>query len=252
MHYYKRNLGDYAKKAGRLSMLQHGSYTLLIDACYDREKFPTMEEAIEWAWASTPEEVQAVQFVLGKFFTLENGVYVQNRIKQELEEFHAKSAINTRIAIERETKRAENRTKRARVDHEPPPNQEPLTINQNKTIGNVTVAVLLADGCSEAHANELLSIRKKKRAPLTKLAWNGIKSEIKKAGMSLDDGIGTMSARGWQSFESAWVDSSKSQLSNVVPTQPRNCVVCKATASKQIGSYWYCPKHDQYSPMEAA
>ena len=46
MHYYKRNLGDYAKKAGRLSMLQHGSYTLLIDACYDREQFPTLEEAI--------------------------------------------------------------------------------------------------------------------------------------------------------------------------------------------------------------
>ena len=42
MHYYKRNLGDYAKKAGRLSMLEHGSYTLLIDACYDRERFPTI------------------------------------------------------------------------------------------------------------------------------------------------------------------------------------------------------------------
>ena len=82
MHYYKRNLGDYAKKAGRLTMLQHGSYTLLIDACYDREKFPTMDEAIEWAWASTPDEVQAVQFVLSKFFTLENGVYVQNGLQR--------------------------------------------------------------------------------------------------------------------------------------------------------------------------
>ena len=87
MHYYKRNLGDYAKKAGRLTMLQHGSYTLLIDACYDREKFPTMDEAIEWAWASTPDEVQAVQFVLSKFFTLENGVYVQKRIAEELAEY---------------------------------------------------------------------------------------------------------------------------------------------------------------------
>jgi len=60
MHYYKRNLGDYAKKAGRLSMLQHGSYTLLIDACYDRETFPTLEEAIEWTWASTQEEIDAL------------------------------------------------------------------------------------------------------------------------------------------------------------------------------------------------
>ena len=76
MHYYKRNLGDYAKKAGRLSMLQHGSYTLLIDACYDREQFPTLEDAIEWTWASSKEEVEAVEFVLKRFFELEEGIYV--------------------------------------------------------------------------------------------------------------------------------------------------------------------------------
>ncbi len=57
MHYYKKNIGDYHKKAGRLTMLQHGAYTLLMDSCYDREEFPTLEQAIEWVWASTTEEV---------------------------------------------------------------------------------------------------------------------------------------------------------------------------------------------------
>jgi len=130
MHYYKRNIGDYAKKAGRLSMLQHGSYTLLIDSCYDREQFPTRDEAIEWTWASSTAEVEAVDFVLRKFFTLEGGVYVQKRIQEEIAEYHAKSATNTRIAIERETKRAANSTKRAPDVHEAPPNHKPLTINQ--------------------------------------------------------------------------------------------------------------------------
>jgi len=55
MHYYKRNLGDYAKKAGRLTMLQHGAYTLLIDSCYDREVFPTLEQALEWTWHGSVE-----------------------------------------------------------------------------------------------------------------------------------------------------------------------------------------------------
>ena len=82
MHYYKKNIGDYAKKTGRLTMLQHGSYTLLLDACYDRETFPTLEEALEWTWASSTEEIEAVTFVLKKFFVLENGVYVQNRIRE--------------------------------------------------------------------------------------------------------------------------------------------------------------------------
>lgn len=140
MHYYKRNLGDYAKKAGRLSMLQHGAYTLLIDACYDREQFPTIEEAIDWAWASSAAEIEAVEFVLRKFFVLEDGRYVQKRIQEEVDAYHAVAETNARIARERETKRAEKSTKRARgvneaprKEHEAPPNQEPLTNNQEPT-----------------------------------------------------------------------------------------------------------------------
>ena len=81
MHYYKRNLGDYAKKTGRLTMLQHGAYTLLIDSCYDREIFPTLEQALEWTWASTEAEIDAVKFVLSRFFVLDiQGTYIQDRI----------------------------------------------------------------------------------------------------------------------------------------------------------------------------
>jgi uncharacterized protein YdaU (DUF1376 family) len=142
MHYYKRNLGDYAKKTGRLSILQHGVYNLLIDCCYDREQFPTIEEAIEWTWASSKEEVEAVEFVLRRFFTLEDGRYVQKRIAEEIAEYRAKAETNRRVSIARE------QAKRARVDHEscsedhesctsrspvvakPQPNQEPRTSNQ--------------------------------------------------------------------------------------------------------------------------
>lgn len=131
MHYYKRNLGDYAKKCGRLTMLQHGSYTLLMDACYDREAFPTLEQAIEWTWASTEAEVEAVKFVLSRFFTLDkDGCYVQDRILQELLHYHKNADTNKRIAEEREAKRRGKSTNRAQAVDEAPPNQEPLTINQ--------------------------------------------------------------------------------------------------------------------------
>lgn len=133
MHYYKRNLGDYAKKAGRLSMLEHGSYTLLIDACYDREQFPALDEALDWCWARSDAEIEAVKFVLSKFFALDGGVYVQKRIQEELAGYHAKAEKNKEIATEREN----NRKEKARTVHEPspqeheaPPNHKPLTINQ--------------------------------------------------------------------------------------------------------------------------
>lgn len=88
MHYYERNIGDYHRKAGRLNILQHGVYNLLIDSCYDRERFPTLEEAIDWVWAETEEEIEAVKFVLKKFFKLnDDGQYVQTHIEEDLNQY---------------------------------------------------------------------------------------------------------------------------------------------------------------------
>lgn len=138
MHYYKRNIGDYHKKAGRLSMLEHGAYTLLIDACYDRERFPTEDDAIDWCWARSEEEVTAVRFVLSKFFTLDGGVYVQQRISEEVGAYKEMAIKNKEIAENREKAKKEgknaNITKRAPVVNEPPPNQEPLTNNQEPEV----------------------------------------------------------------------------------------------------------------------
>ena len=158
MHYYQKNLGDYYKKAGRLSMLQHGAYTLLIDACYDRERFPTMGEAIEWSWASTTEEIEAVKFVLAKFFHLSDDNYVQSRVETELEKYKITGLINQLTAFSREARKKKRDLFAVACDelrgnikhdplskmhaawssviealvkqHETAPNQEPITNNQ--------------------------------------------------------------------------------------------------------------------------
>ncbi len=134
MHYFKRNIGDYHKKAGRLSMIEHGAYTLLLDACYDREKFPTREEAMDWCWARSEQEIAAVDFVLARFFDFIDGVFVQARIKEEIEAYNQKALKNKEIALAREEAR---RSKTSRYEHGScssgdvsPRNQEPLTTNQ--------------------------------------------------------------------------------------------------------------------------
>ena len=211
MHYYKRNLGDYAKKAGRLSMLQHGSYTLLIDACYDREQFPTLEEAIEWTWASTAEEIEAVSFVLRKFFVLENGVYVQKRIQEELSEYRAKAATNKRIADERETLRKEKGTKRTRsVDDscgagdEAPPNHKPITINQEPIKEKKSASAPTIPELSDSLMADFLKVRKAKAAPLTETAIAGIRREADKAGLSMVEAITECVECNWQGFRADW------------------------------------------------
>lgn len=134
MNYYKRHIGDYHKKAGRLSMLEHGAYTLLLDACYDREKFPTKDEAIDWCWARSEEEIAAVEFVLSKFFTKDGEKYVQSTISENVASYHENAFKNKQIALEREEARRKKREQvvheQARSVHESPPNHKPLTNNQ--------------------------------------------------------------------------------------------------------------------------
>lgn len=164
MHYYKRNIGDYAKKAGRLSMLEHGAYTLLMDAIYDRESFPTLEDALDWVWARDDAEVAAVKFVLSKFFELQDdGRYVQNRIQEELNSYKAKAETNARIAKDREAKRrskheaSRNEHETCEETHEAPPNHKPLTNNQEPITSNQYIYTFDLD---YVNANLLKSGRK--------------------------------------------------------------------------------------------
>ena len=230
MHWYKKNIGDYHKKAGRLSMLEHGAYTLLMDSCYDRERFPTEDEAFDWCWARTDEEKAAVRFVLSKFFTLIDGKYVQLRIQEEVESYHQKAAKNADIARKRE----QNRTKRARTvdepspkQHEAPPNQEPITSNQepvtknkntpqaakaDKSARTVTQEQLVSVHAVDPQvAVDYLAIRKAKRAPLTATAFAKLQAEFDKAGLSVPDGIRLCAERGWQGFEAKWLDGKQSK-----------------------------------------
>ena len=226
MHWYKRNIGDYYKKAGRLSMQQHGAYTLLIDACYDREQFPTEEQAIEWVWASTEAEIEAVRFVLRKFFTEVDGVFVQSRISDELTDYRDKADKNRQIAIDREAKRRENRTSKHDTctgglhnEHESPPNQEPVTSNQeprannDKNQGSQKLDFSSWPGMpSEQLMSEWKQLRKRLKAGVTQTVINRTGKELHiavKAGFTVDQCFEQWVYKGWRGFEASWMMSQK-------------------------------------------
>lgn len=229
MHYYKRNIGDYAKKAGRLSMLEHGAYTLLMDAIYDRETFPTLEEALDWAWARGEAEVAAVKFVLNKFFELrEDGRYVQNRIQEELDSYKSKAETNARIAKEREEKRKYKHEPSRSVHeaceekHEPSPNHKPLTNNQEPVTNiNITadesaknpkpkritkkqkaINALIEMGVGEKYAQAV--IEKRKGAEFTELAIDEIKLQAEAVNLNFVQAIEFAAKQEWGSFRADW------------------------------------------------
>lgn len=90
MNYYERHLGDYAKDAGHLSMLEHGAYTLLLDRYYTTEQPIPADQAHRVCRARTREERAAVDAVLAEFFVLVSAAYGNGRADREITKMQAK------------------------------------------------------------------------------------------------------------------------------------------------------------------
>lgn len=72
MNFYKRYMADYAKKTARLTLAQHGAYTLLLDEMYATER-PLPAEYVELfriCRAMSKTEQDAVRQVVEQFFPI--------------------------------------------------------------------------------------------------------------------------------------------------------------------------------------
>ena len=90
MNYYERHLGDYAKDAGHLSMLEHGAYSLLLDRYYTTEQPIPEDQAHRVCRARSKEEKAAVDAVLAEFFVLAAGFWTNGRADREIDKMRAK------------------------------------------------------------------------------------------------------------------------------------------------------------------
>lgn len=84
MNFYKRHIGDYLKDTAHLSLLEHGVYTRLLDVYYTRESGIPDEQAARLIGARGREEVAALKIVLGEFFELVDGTWIQDRCEREI------------------------------------------------------------------------------------------------------------------------------------------------------------------------
>lgn len=100
MNYYEHHLGDYAKDAAHLSLVEDGAYRRLLDAYYTREQpLPgDVKLCCKLARANTKPERDAVGYVLNEFFELRDDGYHQSRADHEIERFRSKSEKAKRSA----------------------------------------------------------------------------------------------------------------------------------------------------------
>lgn len=68
----------------------------------------------------------------------------------------------------------------------------------------LTLSDLITEGVDKDHAAAWLRVRKEKRASLTQVAWDGLKTQASKAGISPGQAVHICAIKGWQSFDSTW------------------------------------------------
>jgi len=113
MNYWERHIGDYARDAGHLTMVEHGAYTILLDRYYATEAGIQADQAHRICRARTREEKAAVDAVLAEFFTLADGVWRNGRADREIER------MRVRVEAARSNGARGGRPKRI-----PPPTEE--------------------------------------------------------------------------------------------------------------------------------
>ena len=198
MHYFSFHISDYMSHTAHLSLMEDLAYRRSIDIYYLHEK-PLPEDASMVArLVRMPDHVPEVKTILEEYFTLELGKgWTLNRSDEEIQKY--KNRILASSKGGRSTALA--RSKSTSSGLEPTNNHKPIT-NNHKPIKET---LKRPRNVSKKTWEDFLLHRRNKKAPLTETALVGIKNEVKKTSISLEDALIMVQARGWQSFNSKWV-----------------------------------------------
>ena len=204
MHFYSFNIGDYMSHTMHLSPMEDLAYRRCMDIYYLHEK-PLPEDVKNVArLIRMMDHTHQVQIVLEEYFTLQLGKgWTLNRADEEIQKYQSKVEQSKRAAQASVQRRLNARL----TDVQPNKKQE--TLNKKQETYNKTLK--RPRNVSKKTWDDFLVHRKNKKAPLTETALKGIKNEVKKTSISLEDALVMCQARGWQSFKSDWI--SKEQKS---------------------------------------
>jgi len=203
MHFYSFNIGDYISHTKHLSDMEDLAYRRLLDLYYLHERTLNEDVSLVARKINMKDNVPEVRVVLEEFFKLEVGKgWINPRADEEIEKYQSK--IQSAIRAGKASALARSNASSTVVQ----PNKKQETINKKQeTYNNKTLK--RPRNVSKKTWDDFLVHRKNKKAPLTETALKGIKNEVKKTKMTLEDALVMCQARGWQSFKSDWVPESQ-------------------------------------------
>ena len=203
MHFYSFNIGDYISHTKHLSNMEDLAYRRLLDLYYLHERTLNEDVSIVARKINMRDNVPEVEVVLKEFFILEVGKgWTNPRADEEIEKYQSKVQSAIRAGKASALARSNARSTTVQLNNK----QETLN-NKQETYNNKTIK--RPRNVTKKTWDDFLVHRKNKKAPLTETALKGIKNEVKKASISLEDALVMCQARGWQSFKSDWINKEQ-------------------------------------------
>ena len=195
MHFYSFNIGDYMSHTLHLSPMEDLAYRRCLDIYYLHEK-PLPEDIGEVArLIRMPQHKPEVTQVLKEFFTHDVGKgWTNPRTDEEIEKYQGK--IQSAIRAGKASALARSNASSTKVQL----NKKQETLNKKQETN-----IKRPNNVTKKTWEDFLIHRKNLKKPLTETALEGIKREVNKTSISLEDALVMVQARGWQSFNSKWV-----------------------------------------------
>jgi uncharacterized protein YdaU (DUF1376 family) len=208
MHYYQHHIGDFIKDTSFLTNEEVGIYMKMIWIYYDTEE-PLPDSLFELSMKANARDKEVIiEGLLHLFFTKSNDGWHHKRCDKEIQNYRQQlesaSKAGKASAAKRALNKASTDVEKSSNDRsttvQPTNNHKPLT-NNHKPKNHIDKP----DGISSDVWDAFIVIRNKKKAPLTKVSFEGIQRESKKAGVTVEDAIRKCCERGWVSFDANWV-----------------------------------------------
>ena len=226
MNYYPFHLGDYAAHTAHLEPMEDLAYRRMLDAYYLREG-PLPPDVAEVArLVRMRQNVADVEAVLREFFSLSDDGWVHERCAAEISKMQdkqAKAKASAEASVSARKAFAQRSLNERSTNAElPTPTPTPTPTPEKKEretrkprpqpVGCLSVDDLVAEGVDTQVAKDWLQVRKDKGAKtLTQTAWDGVKTEAIKAGLSVSDAVKVAAQNSWQGFKASWLDKASPQ-----------------------------------------
>ena len=188
-----------------LSPMEDLAYRRCMDIYYLHEK-PLPEDRKEVArLIRMLDHTHQVQVVLEEYFILELGKgWINPRADEEIEKYQSKVQAASRAG--KASALARSNASSTKVQ----PNKKQETLNKKQE-----TSIKRPNNVTKKTWEDFLIHRKNLKKPLTETAFKGIKKEVSKTSISLEDALVMVQARGWQSFKSDWIKEEQKSFASI-------------------------------------